>query len=95
MDDLLKKIQQRPEAERKIVFWVLITLFGIIFFRYWLSMVKRQTDNLNRDKIKEDLNLPQFKEQLENLPKPELPKIDEEELKSLEELLNEAAEETP
>lgn len=78
-----------------MIFWALVILFGIVFFGLWLLMIKRQVDSLNKDKIRQDLNLPQLEEHFKNLPKSELPKFDEEELKQLEELLNEAAEETP
>ncbi len=87
MNDFLKKIQQRPEAERKMIFWILVILFGIVFFGFWLLIIKQQVDSLNKDKIRQDLNLLQMQEQFKSLPKLELPKIDEQELKTLEKLL--------
>jgi len=89
--DFLKKIQQRSEIERKRIFWLLVILFGIIFFGLWILTVKQQINSLNKNKIRQELNLPQLEKQFKNLPKPELPKFDEEELKQLEELLNEEA----
>ena len=91
MNDFLKKIQQRSEDERKTIFWVLVILFGAVFFGLWLLMIKQQVSSLNKDKIRQELNLPQLEEQFKNLPRPELPKFDEEELKQLEELLNQEA----
>lgn len=89
MNDFLKKIQQYPEAEKRMIFWGLVVLFGIVFFGLWLSMIKQQVNSLNKDKIRQDLNLPQLEEQFKNMPKLELPKIDEGELKALEDLLKE------
>ena len=89
MTGFFKKLQQKSKAERKMIFWVLVIFFGIAFFGFWLLTVKRQVDSLNKDKIKQDFNLPQLEEQLKNLPKLKLPEIDQQELKQLEDLLNE------
>lgn len=91
MNDFLKKLRQKSKAERKTIFWILVIFFGIAFFGFWLLTVKRQVDSLNKDKIRQDFNLPQLEEQLKNLPKPELPKIDQEQIKQLEELLRKEA----
>ena len=91
MNDFLKKLQQKSKAERKTIFWILVIFFGIAFFGFWLLTVKRQVDGLNKNKIRQDFNLPQLEEQLKNLPKPELPKIDQEELKQIEDLLKQEA----
>ncbi len=91
MNDFLKKLRQKSKAERKTIFWILVIFFGIAFFGFWLLTVKRQVDSLNKDKIRQDFNLPQLEEQLKNLPKPELPKIDQEELKQIEDLLKQEA----
>jgi len=87
MNDFFEKIQQKSKAERKTIFWILVIFFGIAFFGFWLLAVKRQINSLNKGKIKQDFNLSQLEEQLKNLPKLELPKIDQQELKQIEDLL--------
>jgi len=91
MNDFLKKVRQKSKAERKTIFWILVIFFGIAFFGFWLLIVKRQVDSLNKNKIKQDFNLLQLEEQLKNLPKLELPKIDQQELKQIEDLLKQEA----
>jgi len=91
MNDFLEKIRQKSKEERKAIFWILVIFFGIAFFGFWLLTVKQQVDSFNKDKIRQDLNLPQLEEQFKNLPKPEFPEINQEELKQIEELFKEEA----
>jgi hypothetical protein len=69
----------------------LVIFFGIAFFGFWLLIVKQQVDSFNKDKIRQDLNFPQLEEQFKNMPKLELPEINQEDLKQIEDLLKEEA----
>jgi len=91
MPGLFEKIQQKPKSERKMTLWILVIFFGIIFFGLWILTIKKRIDNLNNDKVKEDFNFIQLEEQLKNLPKMELPKIDSEQLEQIEDLFKEEA----
>ena len=91
MNDFLEKIRQKSKEERKAIFWILVIFFGIAFFGFWLLTVKQQVGSLNKDKIRQDFNLPQLEEQFRNLPKLKLPEINQEELKQIEDLLKEEA----
>jgi len=91
MNDFLEKIRQKSKEERKAIFWILVIFFGIAFFGFWLLTVKQQVDSFNKDKVRQDFNLPQLEEQFKNLPKLELPEINQEDLKQIEDLLKEEA----
>jgi len=91
MPGLFEKIQQKPKSERKMILWILVIFFGIMFFGLWVLAIKRRIDNLNNNKVKEDFNFIQLEEQLKNLPKLELPKIDSKQLKQIEDFFKEEA----
>ena len=91
MNDFLEKIRQKSKEERKAIFWILVIFFGIAFFGFWLLTVKQQVDSFNKDKVRQDFNLPQLEEQFKNLPKLKLPEINQEDLKQIEDLLKEEA----
>jgi len=91
MNDFLEKIRQKSKEERKAIFWILVIFFGIAFFGFWLLTVKQQVDSFNKDKVRQDFNLPQLEEQFKNLPKLELPEINQEDLKQIKDLLKEEA----
>jgi hypothetical protein len=69
-----------------MIFWILVISLGIMFFGLWVLTVKQRIDNLNEGKIQQDFNLPILEEQFKDLPKLELPKIDPQELKQIEDL---------
>ena len=69
----------------------MVIFFGIAFFGFWLLIVKQQVDSFNKDKVRQDFNLPQLEEQFKNLPKLELPEINQEDLKQIKDLLKEEA----
>ena len=91
MNDFLEKIRQKSKEERKAIFWIFVIFFGIALFGFWLLTVKQQVDSFNKDKVRQDFNLPQLEEQFKNLPKLELPEINQEDLKQIKDLLKEEA----
>ncbi len=89
MASFLEKIQKRPESERKIIFWALVVILGVLFFGGWLLALKQNLKSINQDKLRQELRVEDLEKQLKDLPKVELPKIDENQLKDLENLLEE------
>ncbi|MDP3093915.1 MAG: hypothetical protein Q8N16_04150 [bacterium] len=93
--EILKRIQERPEAERKTIFWVLAVILGVLFFGGWLAITKERLAGINKEKVRQDLRLPELEEELSKLPKLEMPKFDQEQIKQLEELLRQQGEVLP
>lgn len=87
----LKKIQEKPEPIRKIIFWIIVIFLGIVFLIIWIYSVKTRLEATRGQRIFEQLRPPKFEEKLE-FPKIEIPKLSEEELKKLEEELKRAEE---
>lgn len=90
MISFLKKIQNQPKHIRKIIFWVTIIIIGIILLLTWIQGVKTRIKEVEPRKMFEQLKPSTFGEDLENIPKielPEFPEISEEEFKKLEEEL--------
>lgn len=86
--DTLKKIQEKPEDERRIIFWILVVVIGLILSGIWLALVKQRLVNLNQGRLRQELRLPELEKQINDLPKLE-PNPDQ--LKQLEELFQKEA----
>lgn len=61
-------IQLKSESVRKVIFWVLIIALGIIFFAFWLILAKQKIKDLNGERLKREMNLPELENKLKNLP---------------------------
>lgn len=87
----LQKIQNLPSAKRKLVFWLMLIVLGLVLFTFWIINIRQRIKNFPKEKFLEDIKLPKFKEKLGDLPKPEIPiSIIEESLKKIEEQKKEA-----
>jgi hypothetical protein len=87
MTDILKKIQGQSESARKVIFWVSVIILGFLFFGLWLGIVQQRVAALNRSRLYQDLNISDLESRLKNLPKTEMPKLNDQETKELEKLL--------
>ena len=87
--NFLNKIQNLPEGKRKTIFWLIIIIVGISLLIWWAKNLEMRIKSFKSEKLREELRLPQFEEELKGLQKFETPEINEEELKELEESLKE------
>ena len=87
--NFLQKLQNLPEFKRKIIFWVIIVIVGLGLLFWWAQTTQMRLKSFKLEKLKEELRLPNFEEELKELQKSETPEISEEELKELEESLKE------
>jgi len=85
LSEHLKKIQNLPLIKRKVIFWLIIIIFGLILFIFWVMSVRQTVSGFQKEKFLEELKLPEFQEELEKLPKPNV----EEEIKELKENVGE------
>ncbi|MDP2926705.1 MAG: hypothetical protein Q8N65_01020 [bacterium] len=88
--NILKKIQEKSEDERRIIFWILVIVIGFVLFGGWLAVVKHRLVNLNQGQLRQELKLPELEKQINDLPKPEL-NLGVDQLKQLEELFQKEA----
>ena len=69
----LEKTRSLPERERKIIFWlILIPLSTLLFFLYG-KYVQFKLKAIKTEKISEEFRIPKIKEELEKIPKIEIP----------------------
>ncbi|KPJ55223.1 hypothetical protein AMJ47_01845 [Parcubacteria bacterium DG_72] len=80
--DFIKKLQKKPEHEKKIILWTVLIIVGLLFLLLWIYMSQKSIRELKTEDIIEQMNIPQK----EDIPKIERPS--EEDLKELEELIN-------
>lgn len=71
----LEKIQNLPERKRKIILWLIIIIIGLALFVFWAKNFQRKLKSFEKEKFKEELQLPSFQEKLKEIPKIEIPKI--------------------
>lgn len=74
--NILQKFQNQPEKVRKAILWLVVIIAGLILFIFWLKNAQEKIKNFQ----KEGLGLPSLKEQIEGMPKIEMPETSEEEL---------------
>lgn len=70
----LKKIQNLPLTTRKIIFWSIIIILSLSLFSLWIKNFQQRARSFDREKFKEGLNLPQLREELKEIQKPEIEK---------------------
>jgi len=87
--NFLQKLQNLPEPKRKIIFWLIVIIFCLGLLFWWTQITQMRLKSFKTEKLREELRLPRFEEELKGLQKFETPEISEEELKELEESLKE------
>jgi len=86
-------VEDLPQSTRKIIFWIVIILISLGLLINFVLATKERLGQTKGEEIKEELGIPILQEQWEEMPKIEIPEIDEDTLKELEELLKQAEEE--
>lgn len=67
-----------------------ILSLGLLF--WWVQITKERLSKVKGEETKEKFGLPSFQEELNKLPKIEMPKMDEETFKKIEEIFKQAEE---
>lgn len=81
----LKRIQNLPLIKKKFIFWVIIVIFGLILFTFYIINVQYKIKTFPIEESLKELKLPEFKKEMEKLPKSEV----EGEIKKLKENIGE------
>jgi type II secretory pathway component PulM len=85
MKDFIKKIQDLPEKKRKILLWTIIAVLGITLFIFYVKNISQRIKSFQGRNIIEELKIPSLKQEIENIPTPEMPTTEE-----LEEMIKES-----
>ena len=88
--NLLTRLQNLPANIRKLILWLIVILVGLGLLFLWGKNFGQKIKSFQSQKFLEELKLPKFQEELRGL---EMPKMGEEELKKIEEMMKEAEKE--
>jgi len=84
--NILEKVRALPESKRKIIFWVLLIIFSILFLFFWVKRAKKILEQFEKEEIGSQIIPPSF----EGI---EFSEIEiKESLKELEELIKKESE---
>ena len=75
---MLQKLQNQPENIRKIILWAIVLLVGFLLMIWWGKSFQQRMKSFKEGGFQKELKLPSFNKELKELPKLEIPKIDEE-----------------
>jgi len=66
--NILQKIQNLPESQRKIILWSLVIIIGLGLSTWVFKNLQKRTEEFQGESLKEELNIPLLEEELQNLP---------------------------
>lgn len=66
--NILQKIQNLPESQRKIILWSLVVIIGLVLLIFVFKNFQKRMEKLQTESLKEELNIPLLEEELKNLP---------------------------
>ena len=64
----LKKTRELPLKKRRIIFWVIILICGVILFFLWVWHVQNIIKDFSAEGFLEEINLPELQKELEKGP---------------------------
>ncbi len=67
--EYLRRIQDLPLIKRKIIFWSLIIILGLILCSLYVLNIRYRIKNFPIEKSLEKLKFPDFKKEMEKMPK--------------------------
>ena len=70
--NILNKLQNLPEKQRKVILWSAIMIVAIFLLALYVQNVNNRIKSFQEEKLKEELQLQKLKEDLGNLPKIEI-----------------------
>ena len=80
--NFINKLRNQPEYIRKIILWSIVVIIALGLSIWWIHGSYWRIKKFPKEEFYEKVNLPNFEEEL---PKIEMPEINEEELEKLKE----------
>jgi hypothetical protein len=89
--EYLRRVQNLPLIKRKIIFWSIIIILGLILCSLYVLSIKHKIKTFPAKKSLEDMKFPDFKEELDKQPKFETEGIEnlKDDVKKAEEMIKE------
>lgn len=67
--EYLKRVQNLPLIKRKIIFWLIIIILGLILCSLYIINVRHRIKTFPMEKSLEELKFPDFKKEVEKMQK--------------------------
>ena len=93
INKFIKKLQKLPERTRKVILWSVVILIGLILAILWILNINRVIKNIKKEDLKKELNLEELEENLQEIPKIELPEGAKEQFEKIGEDIEKMGEE--
>jgi hypothetical protein len=68
INEYIKKIQNLPLIKRKVIFWSVIIIFGLILLAFWIRSSRRAIEGFQKERFLEQVRWPALKQGLEDNP---------------------------
>ncbi len=72
--EYLRRVQNLPLIKRKIIFWLVIIILGLILLTFYIINIRKKIKTFSVEKSLKELKLSELKTEIEELPKFELGK---------------------
>ncbi len=82
--NFLRKIQQLPEKQRTIIFWLVLILVSAALIFFWAKTAEERTRGLEGKSLFDGLDMPEWE-----MPDVNVPEINEENLNKLKQIIEE------
>ncbi len=73
----LEKIRNLSEGKRKLILWSSVIIIGVILLFFYAKNIRQKIQEFKGEDLKEQLKIPELREELNKLPKIELPQLPE------------------
>ncbi|MFH1656661.1 MAG: hypothetical protein ABH956_02710 [Candidatus Nealsonbacteria bacterium] len=91
--EFINKLRNQPKYIRKIILWSVMIFISIFLFILYIFNISNKIKNIKEDEIIDQLNLPYLEQEMQNLPKMDLPDEAKKEFEKLDNDMKEAGEE--
>ena len=75
---MLQKLRNQPEYIRKIILWSVVVIIGFSLLIWWVKSFQQRIKSFKGEAFQKEFKIPAFNEKLKELPKLEIPEINEE-----------------
>ena len=86
----LQELQNQSERKKKIILWFAVAVIGLGLFILFVKNIQKRMEKFQKERIIEELQLPKLEEGFKNVPGFEVPKIEKEEFKKIQDIIKES-----
>jgi len=84
----LEELQKQPSYKKKIIIWCVLIVLGALMLILWGMNFRKKLTSFQKENLIESFNVPDLKAKMDNMPQLEIPEPDAEEIRKIEEEIN-------